>query len=81
MFANKAWSTANYNEIEHQAGDIRDEIVSMVGNLQLPDWYIRHMLGGGSAIASVCAGTPKGENFLQVIISESFWECIYLISI
>lgn len=58
-------SSSHTHEEKQSVPDIQNEIVSMVDGLKLPDWYFKRMLGGGSAIASVCAGTPKGEIFLQ----------------
>lgn len=59
------WTTANLSLIAKLQEGIREEIVDLVSNLQLPVEYVREMLEEGSSLASVCAGTPTGETFLQ----------------
>lgn len=71
------WSTANYGKLMLGGGStaknrrggevdsIKDEIIHLVSDLQLPLSYVRGMLEVGSNIVSVCTGTPKGDTFLR----------------
>lgn len=45
--------------------NLKNDIIQLVSNLQLPLDYVRNMLEGGSNLVSVCVETPTGQTFLQ----------------